>query len=465
MLARGRTAEHAPALGSVVVTREGVATLARRGAWLGFVALVVLSPLRARFQLMSRPTVPVYSDFTDFLLFWSDIAAIATIGLWGLSLVLARRRIWFGPRFLAWPVATLLVVAWLGVPFAVDVPLAAYNALRLVFLVLLALYVINEIDRLDRLVVPVGLMIVVQAVVGIGQVVGQKSLGLSDLGEHVLSPILGVAVVTAHDGTRYLRAYGLSDHPNILGGLLAMALLLVGGAIALDRERRHTWRIVVFALGTAALLLTFSRGAWFGLLAGMVVMVGMLAMLRDRAALSRLGVACMAGLIVAAPFVAPYRDVLEARTEASGQSAKDFRAVSEREAVSDATTHLVVDHPVLGVGIGTLPLAVKQIRPSFAYHYEPASVVLLDVTAETGLVGGAAYIVLLVAPWLALARHRRRWTGELAVASGALAALTAVGLFDYYTWTYSSGRIWAWLVLGLWAAMYRKAVAGRHDAV
>jgi O-antigen ligase len=168
-------------------------------------------------------------------------------------------------------------------------------------------------------------------------------------------------------------------------------------------------------------------------------------------------------LLVAAPFVGPYRDVIRARADAAGQTA-NLRAVSEREAVSAATTHLVVDRPILGVGIGTLPIAVKGIRPDFPYHYEPASVVLLDVTAETGLVGGAAYLVILLAPWVALARHRRRWTGELAVASAALAALTVVGLFDYYTWTYSAGRLWAWIVLGLWVGAYRRATARTLDA-
>jgi len=447
----------------LVGTRAGAATVARQAAWVAFAALVVTSPLRARISLVARPTVPVYGDFTDFLLFVSDMALLATLGLWALSLVLARRPVRVGPRFVAWPVATLVAVAWLGVPFAVDVPLAAYNATRLVLLVLLGLYVATEVDRLARLVVPLALMIVGQAVVGIGQVVGQRSLGLTGLGEHVLSPILGVAVVTAHDGTRYLRAYGLADHPNILGGLLALALLLLGGAIALDAGRRRPWTVVVFAMGVAALFLTFSRGAWFALLAGFAVLVGMLALTRDHAALRRLGLAGAAGLLVAAPFVAPYRDVIRARADAGGQPA-NLRAVSEREAVSEATTHLVVDRPVLGVGIGALPVAVKGIRPDFPFHYEPASVVLLDVTAETGLVGGAAYLVILLAPWVALARHRRRWTGELAVASATLAALTIVGLFDYYTWTYSAGRIWAWIVLGLWVGAYRRAVPRALDA-
>jgi hypothetical protein len=44
--------------------------------------------------------------------------------------------------------------------------------------------------------------------------------------------------------------------------------------------------------------------------------------------------------------------------------------------------------------------------------------------------------------------------------SGALAAISVAGFADYYTWTYSAGRIWAWVVLGLWAAAYRDAMRG-----
>ena len=50
------------------------------------------------------------------------------------------------------------------------------------------------------------------------------------------------------------------------------------------------------------------------------------------------------------------------------------------------------------------------------------------------------------------------------MASAALAALTVVGFFDYYTWTYSAGRIWAWIVLGLWVGAYRRALSRTLDA-
>ena len=43
----------------------------------------------------------------------------------------------------------------------------------------------------------------------------------------------GVSIVAASGGSRLLRAYGLTDHPNILGGCLAFGLLLL---LALDLQ-------------------------------------------------------------------------------------------------------------------------------------------------------------------------------------------------------------------------------------
>src|SRR5688500_5113801 len=174
--------------------RAALLEAARPLARLAFGLLIVLSPFRARIELLARPSPPVYGDYTNFLIFWSDIAVVLTLGLWAVSLA-ARRghgRITFGPRFLAVPVAGLIGVALIGVPFAVDPPLAAYNAVRLLALAGLALYAINEIEGISQLRVPVALLIAVQSVVVVGQVVGQKSLGLQGLGEHELLPSLGV---------------------------------------------------------------------------------------------------------------------------------------------------------------------------------------------------------------------------------------------------------------------------------
>ncbi|HVA86966.1 MAG TPA: O-antigen ligase family protein [Candidatus Saccharimonadales bacterium] len=445
--------------------RAALAESARPAARLAFAALIVLSPFRARIELLARPAPPIYGDFTDFLVFWSDIALVATIGLWLLSLLARPRPVSFGPRFLSWPVGGLLLVAWLSVPFSVDVGISAYSAIRLVVLAVLAVYVVNEVDGLDLLLVPVSVMVVVQAIVAIGEVVSQHSLGLAGLGEYNLAPSLGVSVVTAADGTRYLRGYGLTDHPNILGGVLAFALIiLIGSARSGRPERTAALRAAVFGLGAVALLMTFSRGAWLGLGIGLAVVALVLFLSRDRTSLQSLGVAVLAGALLCAPFIAPYLPALASRTGASGPVATETRSIDEREAVAEVANRLFIGHFLVGVGLGAIPVAMQAAEPAFPYAYQPASIVLLDVAAETGLFGALLYLLILIWPWVALVRHRRRWTSELATASGALAAVTVVGFFDYYTWTYSAGRIWAWLVLGLWAVAYRNAITGRTDA-
>jgi O-antigen ligase len=115
-----------------------------------------------------------------------------------------------------------------------------------------------------------------------------------------------------------------------------------------------------------------------------------------------------------------------------------------------------VARPLLGVGAGTLPKAIKNGWPDFAYDYQPAHFALLTVAAETGIVGGMMYGALMVVPFVLLWWRRRELTPELIGVSGALLAVTVIGLFDYYTWSLAPGRIWFWLVLGLWAGAYMR---------
>ena len=243
----------------IAVRREGLLTALRAASFGTFGTLIVLSPFRARFELLSRPDTPVYGDYTDFLLFWSDVAFLALLLLWGLSLVVSGRKPHFGPPALRWPVLGLLGVTWLSAVASIDPGLSAYNALRLTAAAALGLYVLNEIDSITKLALPLVAMIVLQAVVGIGQAIDQASVGLHELGElHLEVNAGGTSVIGSDEGPRQLRGYGLTDHPNILGGLLAIGLVLMAAA-AVPAEVLRAPLAVVFALGTAALLLTFSR--------------------------------------------------------------------------------------------------------------------------------------------------------------------------------------------------------------
>jgi hypothetical protein len=106
---------------------------------------------------------------------------------------------------------------------------------------------------------------------------------------------------------------------------------------------------------------------------------------------------------------------------------------------------------------------MRQEEPAFAYGFFPPHVVPLTVAAELGVGGGIASLWLLIAPWVLVARARARVGLELAAASAALAALTAVSLFDIYPWAGGPGRTLGWLVIGLWAMAWVRTES-RRDA-
>src|SRR5262249_27180465 len=123
-----------------------------------------------------------------------------------------------------------------------------------------------------------------QTVIAVTQTWLQHSLGLSWFGEFGLTPDqTGVSVLLA--GTdRWLRPYGLTNHPNVLGGYCAAGLLALSGWLSTSGSLER-WgqivRAVVILMGLWCLALSFSRTAWGAFGVGIVALVAM--WLRPRA--------------------------------------------------------------------------------------------------------------------------------------------------------------------------------------
>ncbi len=435
----------------------------RRLARLAFGLVVVLSPFRAAIVVASHPVPPLYASYTDLLVTAGDIAMFATVALWLLSLAADRRPVSFGPRFLTWPVAGLVVMAWISAATSIDPSISLNNAADLVLLAGLALYVRNEVS-VRTLAGSLTIMVGIQALVAVGQFLVQGSVGLAALGELHLDPaVAGVSVVATSGTDRLLRAYGLTDHPNILGGLLAFALPLLIVSVPRAGVRTAIPTVAAFSLGALALLLTFSRAAWLALAIALGIGAAMLVRVRPAVVGRTWAVTAIGTAAICALVAIPYARFFLVRADLlDPQVATEVMSTGERTILVDATRDIVAAHPLTGTGMATLPLAIMQARPGLTFDFQPAPVVLLDVAAEIGVVGAACYVWLLVAPWIALWRSRwSGWTAELAAVSASLAAVTVVGLFDYYTWTFAPGRIWAWLLLGLWGGAYARATAGR----
>ncbi len=432
----------------------------RVGAYFTFATTIVLAPFRFRFVLVSRPLPLVYGDFTDFLVFASDIFLIATLVLWFFSLVVSPRQVEVGPSFLSIPILGILVTSLFSSLSSVDSALSLYHLIRLLLLAGLYLYVINEIKSLSQVVLPVALQILIQSIVGVAQYLGQRSLGLISLGELDLDPAWsGVSVVWA-EGVRSLRAYGLSDHPNILGGCLAFGLLLLVGWHIKARTKWYPLVSSVFALGAVALFLTYSRAAWLALLVGMGLFAEGLRRTRDQALLYKWLGLMGAGLIIVLPFVWQNAGFLGVRLNVGDsftQITLEQRSIIERRELNAAANEIFVANALSGVGLGAFPSALSDEKPDVPYDYQPPHFALLEVAAETGIFGALFYFLAMVAPWLAvwLNRDRLELTPTFLSTSAVLAAITIVGFFDYYTWLLAPGRIWQWLIWGLWAAEYQ----------
>ena len=442
---------------------------ATAGMWAGrlaaisFAVVIVLSPMAARFDLLARPAPGVAPAYTDILLPWAYVAMLVTIGLWLVGVALRPRPLRWGPAFIWIPAAGLLAIAALGTVVSIDPKLAAFNVAKLAVTIAIGWYVLNEVDRLDRIILPVLVMVATQAGIAIVQSATQHAVGLGGLQELPLaSGAPGVSIVATDEGQRWVRAYGLAAHPNILGGVLAFGLLVIASAQGSVRWTRLI-RMTIFGLGVAALFLTFSRAAWVAFAAGLAVAIVMLAIRRDGPGVRSWVAAAVTAGVIGAVLAVPFAPYLAARANVSGPVPTETRSIDERLALVGLGLRVAADHPVLGSGLGTVPKAMKRTDPAFDYAFQPTHVVLIDVAAETGLGGALCYLALIVAPWLALVRARRRWTRWLAGASAAIAAVTIVGLFDFYPWTASAGRTWAWILLGLWVVAYRVALEAGPD--
>src|SRR5262249_53385088 len=93
----------------------------------------------------------------------------------------------------------------------------------------------------DRMVAAFVLGLLVHATVGFAQVIIQNHVGLTVLGELRIPPDDPLKKVQA--GTSwFLRAYGLSPHPNVLAGHLALGLIPSWGLPTGPRHVRPTLR-------------------------------------------------------------------------------------------------------------------------------------------------------------------------------------------------------------------------------
>lgn len=434
-------------------------------ARLAFLLAVVTMPLSLPILLVKLSIPHIWRGYTDISLFIPDIFVIVMLALWGIQIWLEKRKIKAGKTYIWIPLILITILGWLSIFVSVNPLISLYHAVRLSVLFLFYLYVVNEVRSFEWLIIGVALQALLQSGVAIAQYASQHSIGLSFLGEYDLDPQTSGVSVVSSGGVRYLRAYGLTDHPNILGGCIAFCLILLIASYLYGTERYayRTISMLVLLPTGLVLLLTFSRSAWTAFLMGLLFFF-IIALKKKEILLKILQIIAIS-LLLLSPLIWASRGLFNTRLGiASSDSVPttEKQSISERILLLKSANEIFVKHALLGIGLGASPVALKENFPDFPYNYQPPHFTLLTSALEIGVFGALFYFILQVAPFLVfLTQYKKYLANPQALAIIALLlSINIVGLFDYYTWLLVPGRMWQWMAWALWSVVMEE---GNHE--
>jgi len=399
---------------------------------------------------------PAETNFNEISLYLSHIVLIFILILFAVYKAKKKED----PEKLPWLwylLAGLEVFIFVSILVAPDKVLAIYH--YIVLLIALGLfYVLRDETKVEnyveagfnklRFIYIFLISIFLQSVLGIYQFLTQQSFAFKYLGLASHSPeILGSAVIETATG-RWLRAYGGLDHPNIFGGVLAIALLisvylLVKKKIINSRRQANEslFLFVFYFIALFALFFTFSRSAWLAFAVGLLILLFHFIASKDRWIIGRFAALLVFSGILLSTAVIPYMDLIQTRLTAS--SRLEQMSINERMGTIEEANHLFKGNPILGVGIGnySTALSIKDDKQSPAWAYQPVHSSFLLLLVESGAISLLFFLSFL----FYLIKKDRREDFSWAI----FIPLLILMLLDHWLFSLPFGVLFLFLVLGL----------------
>jgi|GEM_PF-521204 O-antigen ligase len=247
-----------------------------------FSILSLFFPIRHVFLTKEAYLTGSYSDFTSFSLYLSDIlifllALMVFLPRGGVrSLIVNRKLLIVNPLF--WLILALLIVFLIH--FGLNIRLNAYLLIK--WLELIVAYgtfrLLFKQDSIKTLFLKLFAWLCgLESIIALVQFAKQSSIGLYRLGESHLAPnILGVAKIVSGE-TTFIRGYGTFPHPNPLSAFLVVGILITIYLLTLSENKKlATIYSILLFLNILGLTVTFSRGAYLALVAGLIIFFGLL---------------------------------------------------------------------------------------------------------------------------------------------------------------------------------------------
>ncbi|QFS43277.1 ictB, putative inorganic carbon (hco3(-)) transporter [Nostoc sphaeroides CCNUC1] len=261
------------------------------------------------------------------------------------------------------------------------------------------------------------------------------------------------------------RVYSYLGNPNLLAGYLLPAVIFSLVAIfAWQSWIKKALALTMLIVNTACLILTFSRGGWIGLVVAVLAVMTLLVYWKSvemprfwRTWSIPIVLGGLIGvLILAVIFIEPVQIRVLSIFADRKDSSNNFR-----RNVWDAVFEMIRDRPIFGIGPGHN--SFNQVYPLYQrprYTALSAYSILLEVAVETGFVGLACFLWLIIVTFntafLQMRRLRRLRNVEGFWLIGAIAILLGMlahGTVDTVWYRPEVNTLW-WLIVALIASYW-----------
>lgn len=344
--------------------------------------VIVDIPLQLGTHLYYRETDALSGALAGLSISATTFALFGLYASWLLRTLENRSHKFRSPTILNLPLLLYMGFAALSLVVARDVRLSYFELFMLFQMYLVFFYVANFVrSREDVLFVVFFLLLgcLTESLLMIGLRFGSVPSGL-------WGPV-HIRVDTQVNG-ELTRVGGTVGSPNEAGAYLSLMLLLAVSVLFTDAGRKYKWLAAsVLAFGSAALIFTFSRGAWISLVTAIVLFC--LSLWRRNGSSLKAPIAVLGILFLA---YLPFHGAVEARLLAD-----DNGSAESRIPLMNLAFRIIADNPLLGVGSNNFSAAMdgyltSEFRRGFLYTVHNK---YLLVWAEIGFAGLLAYLAFL----------------------------------------------------------------------
>lgn len=391
---------------------------------------LVFIPLQVKTLVFTGDTYNsgFFNPYLSHFVYLSDVFLLVALICCGFTMVFCRNsgsKLNFDRNIFVL-CAFILFAVGLSIVFSVDQFNSWMYFLRFCEFSIFALFIANGYFPMKKVMFIFVGVIAFEALIGILQFMLQHSLGLSYLGEPDLwQGARGIASINFLGG-KLIRAYGTFGHPNIFAAYLGFSLIFI--SYFRVNYRKNYFLISAFVLCLAALVLTFSRTAFLGLLLvfSMSIFIGKFKDLSLKGSFKYF-------LVIALVFFVGFVIFLN----------NSDSSLSERLVLLDTSKNMFFENP-FGVGIGNFTAVMQNFVDTklLPWNFQPVHNVYLLMLNEIGWFGLSVFLFLVAYLLRRFTKNKEYFLLSL------LVFILFVAFFDHYLFSLYQGQFLFWLFIG-----------------